>query len=238
MLISVCYGSGILNKSLTGSALKIVAGAAMLIDHIAVVMNRCMMLPAFAYYIMRGIGRLSFPVFAFLVAEGFAHTRSVKKYVIRMILFAVISEVPFDMVNFGKIFCPARNNILFTYILSLGALWAFSKVCENTAEKLIVAALSAIAAVALSVILKTDYSYRGVLLVLIFYYFRSDKPAKYILASLVLLMGGSLLSLAAPAALLIIGFYDGTRGSLSGYAMYVFYPAHMFLIGLAGMLLS
>lgn len=136
-------------RGISGSTLKILAVAAMLIDHIgAVVLARAVIarnysiaywggesqLDAwmaqngalfYAYEIMRGIGRLGFPVFCFLLAEGFQRTRSVGKYALRLGIFAVVSEIPFNLALAGDIYEPEYQNVYFTLLLGLLVLWSW-----------------------------------------------------------------------------------------------------------------
>ena len=90
---------------MSGTTLKWIAVISMLIDHTAEVLinhNAALTDPIWAqiYVLMRGIGRIAFPIYAFLLVEGFLHTRDVKKYLARMLTFAVVSEIPFDLAVF------------------------------------------------------------------------------------------------------------------------------------------
>lgn len=98
--------------------LKIIALVTMIIDHTGAVLFP-------QYPILRIIGRISFPIFAFLAAEGFYHTRNVKKYMLRLAGFAVLSEVPFDIVFYGKFFEPAHQNIFFTLLLGVMLMYFY-----------------------------------------------------------------------------------------------------------------
>lgn len=132
---------------LSGSTIKIIAVAAMLIDHTAaVILARCIIAGNRGYAIMdagsgafgwmadrallyavyrsmRLIGRLGFPIFCFLLVEGFGRTRNVKKYALRLGIFALISEVPFDLALSGRAFNPGYQNVYFTLLVGLGCLW-------------------------------------------------------------------------------------------------------------------
>lgn len=224
-----------MKKCLSGSALKIMASLFMLIDHIAVTLNRidAGMYPAFL--VMRGVGRLAFPLFAFLIVEGFVHTESVGKYLIRLLLSAFISEVPFDMLNYGTVFYSGHNNVLFTYVIAVCVVWAVSYFLKMGTKGMIYMFLLTTAGMAVSFFMKTDYSWRGILLVLVFYVMYDYKPAKYITGTLVLIISGSLLSFAAPLSFIMEEMYDGRRGKAPQYVMYAFYPLHMLALGIIGM---
>ena len=99
---------------LSGSTLKLIAIVTMFIDHLGVVAFETQisnyMVP---YYIMRLIGRLAFPIFCFLLVEGFFHTRDVKKYALRLLVFAFISEIPFDLAFNRQLFYWRHQNVFF-----------------------------------------------------------------------------------------------------------------------------
>lgn len=138
-----------LKKGLSGSTIKLIAIIAMLIDHTAAtILERMMMragyglvisdnslMPAwiakhpllyFSYIAMRLIGRFGFPIFCFLLVEGFLHTRSRVKYALRLFLFALISEIPFDLAFRGEWFYTKYQNVFFTLFIGLITMYAFS----------------------------------------------------------------------------------------------------------------
>lgn len=131
---------------ISGSTIKIIAVVTMLIDHTAAVvlaryliggMNAAALGGTYetwrqesaiwyeVYEIMRAIGRLGFPLFCFLLVEGYQRTSDVKKYALRLGLFALISEVPFDLAICGRAFHPGYQNVYFTLLLGLLALCAY-----------------------------------------------------------------------------------------------------------------
>ena len=105
---------------LDGTALKLIAMVSMVIDHVGAVF-----FPAAAW--MRMVGRLAMPLFSFCVAEGFAHTRDKKKYLLRMGVFALLSEVPFDLAFEGRV-GPGHQNIMLTFFLALLALTLYDRI--------------------------------------------------------------------------------------------------------------
>ena len=123
----------------SGSVLKLLAVLSMFIDHFALIFYRTFSLNELVffslgetkvtlYYILRKIGRLALPLFCFLISEGFFHTRDKKKYGLRLLLFALISEIPFNLLRNGTIFYLLKQNIFFTLFLGFLLMYIF----ENT----------------------------------------------------------------------------------------------------------
>lgn len=109
--------------------LKNIALVSMVIDHAAVGLIEQSELASGAAWslcgtAMRLVGRVAFPLFAFMIAEGAAHTRDRRRYALRLLLLAVISEIPFDLVAGGTWLFPADQNTVFTLLLGLLAVWA------------------------------------------------------------------------------------------------------------------
>lgn len=222
-------------KFLSGSMLKLIAVISMLIDHTAHIFYSeldFLTIPLFAlagreitvYYIMRRIGRLAFPLFCFLVAEGFVHTRNQKKYGLGLLIFALLSEIPFNLMGDGKLIDPSRQNVYFTLFLGFLLIYIF----VNTKNELLKFVLMAIVTV-ISMFLHADYGMRGVLLILLIYALRS-RPAIQAVLSYPLLSGG----VSAFAAFIPINMYNGQRGFIRSnilkYLFYLFYPLHILLL--------
>ncbi|MGF6905657.1 TraX family protein [Fusobacterium sp. PH5-44] len=183
---------------MTGFSIKIIATFVMFIDHItASTFN--MWIP-FLYrnnfsleemeilrVSLRSIGRLSFPVFCFLVVEGFVHTKNIKRYILSMLIFGVISEVPFDMAIFNTIIYWGHQNVYFTLSLGLITLSGIKLYGKNFGIKLCIALGIAI----MASLLKTDYGFYGVLLIVVLYIYRENRWKKYLLSSVVLIMSYS-----------------------------------------------
>ena len=125
---------------ISGSTLKMIAVITMLIDHVAAgVLGRYLTMYALdstpgaidyntlwiIYEVMRGIGRVAFPIYCFLLVEGFTHTKSVGKYSLRLLLFAFVSEVPFDLLFNGKVVDLSYQNVFFTLWIGLLVMWGF-----------------------------------------------------------------------------------------------------------------
>ena len=123
------------------------------------------------------IGRIAYPIFAFMIVEGYFHTGDLKKYVRRLFLGAIISEIPFNLVMGSRLFYPIHQNVLFTFLIGILLIYLNEKV-KNT-QKILRIILTGIGTIALGFILGlisfTDYNYAGVFTVLTFYFFRGRK---------------------------------------------------------------
>lgn len=213
-------------KGLSGATLKFIAIITMLIDHIgAAIFER---VPQFANpqmhqidEILRTIGRIAFPIFCFLLVEGFLHTRDAKKYAVRLFIFALISEIPFDLAFFGKILEFSHQNVFFTLFLGLVTLMAVKHFEDNKLLKI----LSMLIGIGVAIFLATDYDGFGVALILLLYLFRDNIWLRNILCSISLLWEA-----AAVIAFIPITFYNGKRGIKLKYFFYIFYPTHLLLL--------
>lgn len=227
-------------KFLSGSSLKLIAVITMLIDHFAFYILPgipAALEPLFTiagnpvslYFILRKIGRISLPIFCFLIAEGFQHTKNKRRYGLGLLVFAIISEIPFDLMLFDKIFCLDKQNIYFTLFLGFMALCSIECIKPPLKKFLCLAGIYV-----LTVLIKPDYGTNGVLLICLLHALRNDRALQTLL-SLPLLSGG----LAALFAFVPIGMYNGERGFIKSialkYAFYLFYPAHIILLIIIGM---
>ena len=212
----------------SGSALKIIAVLSMVTDHCAYYLLDG---NTWAYEVMRCFGRVAFPVFAFLVAEGFAHTRNRMRYFLSLLLFAVISEVPWYLLNGAD----GTHNVMFTLALGVAALAVFERLQKHGAL-----AIAAILLVALSAeVSGLDYGWHGIVEILVFHLFRSKKYCQST-RLLQLAFAFSFMShygiIGALLACFIIFLYNGTRGIIHGkvakYGFYAIYPVHLIIIKL------
>lgn len=217
-------------------ALHIWAMLLMLCDHLQLTL-----LPDLP--ILRCVGRLAFPLFAFMAVEGYLHTRSLKKYFLRLLMLAVISEVPFDLLVSGSVFDPMHQNVIWTIILGLCCIRAFENISAD--RKMMLSAVVIIASLAAAIIARVDYSSAGVLTLLAFYAFRGNTLWCRLMQLLSLafinlvLLGGIEFAFPYQAlavlSLPIIWLYDGSQGPHNGFikaANYLFYPAHMLILAL------
>ena len=215
---------------LSGSALKIIAVLSMVTDHCAYFLLDS---NSWVYEVMRCFGRIAFPVFAFLVAEGFAHTRNRIRYFLSLLLFAFISEVPWYLLN-GV---DGTHNVMFTLALGVAALAAFERLREHR----VLCCCSLLLMAWLAAWSGTDYEWRGVLMIVVFYLFSTIRSMNtpIILCRMLQLQFAFLLMMhygiiGALLACAVIFLYDGTRGFIHGnvakYGFYTFYPVHLILI--------
>jgi hypothetical protein len=126
-------------KIISGSTLKIIAIITMLIDHTAAILITN---DSFLSITMRSIGRIAFPIFVFLLIEGAIHTHSKLKYAIRLSLFAILSEIPFDLAFHKKFFFFGYQNVFFTLAIGMFMIIGFDLISTRTISKILLNILS------------------------------------------------------------------------------------------------
>lgn len=226
------------SRGLDGGALKCIAAALMLTDHVGAIL-----LPEVP--VLRCVGRLAFPIFAFFIAEGYAHTRDFGRYFRRLAILAVVSEIPFNLEN-GAVFDLTRQNVLWTFclaLLTLRGLEALGR--ERGFGRWAGCGLVLAAGFAAGELLRTDYGGWGVVTVALLYLCRDGKYAKlWLLLAMAAVNGLGMGSLTMPvfggempiqifavAALPVIWLYNGQAGPKGlRRAFYVFYPAHLLVL--------
>ena len=229
-----------MKRGLTGSTLKTIALFSMLIDHFTAVfewgsMHTGSMLFTYEeYYFLRGVGRLAFPIYCFLLVEGYVHTRNVAKYLVRLFLFGLVSEIPFDLAFRHTFLVWSYQNVYFTLFLGLLAvtMWDFitKKDPRHCGMGRILLALSAIAFIAfLGRVGNTDYGEWGVLTISALYIFRSSEWLRDLFSAGALLMA-SRLEAVGFVEYVLFHFYNGERGRQPKYFFYLFYPVHLLLL--------
>jgi len=224
---------------LSSFVLKVIASIAMLIDHMAVVF-----LPygSAGYNIGRGVGRIAFPIYCFLLVEGFFHTRNLRNYMIRLGIFALISEAAFDYALIPRPFWNLYQNVFFTLLIGLIVISFYDYIIKKyRAQPVMMNTLAVITIIAgcfLAVALKTDYSYLGILFILCFYIYHNQKKKMAICFVLLVgfLCGG--VQFFCILALPLLYFYNQKQGPKVKYAFYAFYPLHLFVIGLISHLIA
>lgn len=231
------------NKKINGFQLKILACTAMFLDHLAV----CLMdsgVAGFAYMageaaplpyqLLRIAGRLAFPIFCFLLVEGFYHTRSVIKYTLRLLAAAVISEFLFDYLLFGNLSAlyMTTQNVLFTLAAGLLTLFGLNlaarKFTGNAMMYNLCGIVIILAACAATWYTKTDYGPVGIMLIVGFYFFRGKNVRIAVYFILVTLLTGTVMQYFSILALPFLLLYNGERGKRKAkYFFYIFFPAHL-----------
>jgi len=231
-------------KGLSGSTLKLMAMVIMLIDHVgATILYRMMLergvtngIPGrvladelyHVYGVMRDIGRLAFPIYCFLLIEGFEKTRSKTKYAIRLAVFALVSEIPFDLAFNNQFLEFHYQNIFFTLLIGLMGMAVIDKVEKRIGFGIfsfLAGLFITVIAAGMGEILKTDYGAKGVLAIMLLYLFRRNKWAQTLVGCLAFLW-----ETTAPLAFLLIWFYNGRRGWKLKYIFYIFYPLHLLVL--------
>lgn len=215
---------------LSGSSLKIIAFISMIVDHCAYYL---MEENTILYETMRCIGRIAFPVFAFLVVEGFRHTRNRMSYFLHLLGFAAVSELPWYLLNGAD----GTHNVMFTLALGVVALAVFERLREN--RVICCGTISLIMWFATWIGL--DYEWRGIFMIVVFYLLGgSDKCSSpscrmfQLICTFPIMMHygvvGALLSC------MVLYMYDGTRGFIQSnwakYGFYAFYPLHLISISI------
>ena len=217
---------------LDGTMLKLIAMVSMVFDHVGDMFFPGLMWP-------RMIGRLAMPLFSFCIAEGFAHTRDKKEYLLRMGLFALISEIPFDLAFEGKIDF-GHQNIMLTFFLSILGLMLFDAIRggKDNKEKKIPfwrtgLGLLAVALLALaSLVLHADYTAFAVIAVFLFYVLRQKHPLIRSAAGVAFLALTRTMGYycATGFSFIPLALYNGKKGRGLKWLFYVFYPGHLLLL--------
>lgn len=170
------------------------------------------------------LGWLAVPVFAFLLVEGFLHTENYRAYLLRMLIFAAVSELPFDFAMSGRWFDWNSQNLLFTLTICLVMLYGLKLFSANRMMQVLIV----IAAVLWSGLMRASFGLCIVLLTAVYYLLRDKPKAKLVLGSLI-----SLLYITGPVSAFALARYDGQRGAhWNKYVFYILYPAHLLLLGL------
>lgn len=181
--------------------------------------------------VMQLIGGLSVPVFAYLLVEGFRHTSDFRKYLLSMFVFAVISEIPYDLANSQKLVDWNSQNALVTMCICLLMLYFLDLFKEGKGIGVILLrVVIVLCAIVWVTVFVASYGLCMVLLTAVFYLFYSRNVLKTVLG-----MAASLLYVTGPLSFYCIWFYNEERKDrLPKYVYYVFYPAHLLLLGIIG----
>jgi len=232
---------------LTGSLLKWIAIITMLIDHIGACLIEVFLLNGYGtsplgmltreqmmdWYsvdlILRLIGRIAFPLFCFLLAEGAVHTRNMGKYALRLGIFALVSEVPFDLATHNMLFNWQNQNVYFTLLLGLIALWLLKDWKQAKWKLPAGLVLPALAAE----LLHTDYGAVGVAVIVLLYLLR-ERPGLRMILCMALLTVFNPLEIPCIVSFGLMALYNGERGRQPRYFFYTFYPVHLLILWVIG----
>jgi hypothetical protein len=222
-------------------SLKLIATITMLLDHIGFVYN-------INYF--RVAGRVAFPIYAFLIASGCHHTKNLKKYILRLFMFAIISEIPYNMlfnVGMGKeqlvFFDNTSQNVFFTLFLGAFLIYAYSNLLEihkniNIKKGLLFILIFGIT-LYVAYKFRVDYSMLGVSLIF-FIYVLNNKYIPILLFALINYYPFGMVSIynlkffiSALIPIVLIAFYNGKKGYDIKWLFYVFYPLHMIILAIS-----
>ncbi len=250
-------------KGISGAALKWMAIICMLIDHIGATValqyfyrvaaggNAEAINTAYIfYYVLRCIGRFSFPVYCFLLVEGFYHTHSRGRYLLNLAVFALVSEIPFDLAFYNTVFETSHQNVFMTLSIGLAAIWAAEElgrlVVENIAgrntdgnsekpsvalrlQRMTPGLVVVVLAFLLAETLNTDYGGWGIIVIYAFYLLH-DRKTLAAITGLVIMTIMQFIEIFGFPGIFAIRAYNGTRGRQVKYFFYVFYPAHLLIL--------
>ena len=212
----------------------------MFIDHLAAVIlyNR---LPFEVYEWLRFVGRIAFPIYCFFLVQGFMHTSNVKKYALRLGVFALISEIPFDLALYGTWWFKDSNNVFFTLLIGLLVIWGFEFFHKRFQMPGIVmgAALIALGCFVAEKVLCCDYGWAGIATIVTMYLLRNRPQVYgYIMGVIVLTLLTYSGELFALIGAIPIWYYNGKKGKNWKHFFYVFYPAHLLVLWVVTLILK
>lgn len=238
---------------LTSAGLHLLAMALMLCDHLWGTI-----VPGNDW--LTCLGRIAFPIFAFMIVEGYFHTKNLKKYILRLLIGAIISEIPFNLAMGSNWFYPIHQNVLWTFLIAIFLVhWnEKARLSNRLWKRLLVGAITVVLGTVLGLLTMVDYHHAGVLTVLVFYFCRGRKWWHF-LGQLICLWYINVEMLSgfgyeveifgrtvflvrqglALLALIPIWLYRGRQGHHSRafqYACYAFYPLHLLILALIKML--
>ncbi|MCX7748066.1 MAG: conjugal transfer protein TraX [Clostridia bacterium] len=224
--------------------LKCIAIISMTIDHIGV-----LLIPPDSSVPFRSIGRLAFPIFCFLITEGYQYTKNIQKYLIRLLIFALLSEIIVDKIFFSSYFYIQSQNIFFTLFIGLLTMIGMDY-CQYFSDKIkekiisnspigkffnltlefILRVIVLIIAILTTLIIKPEFSLLGLAMILAFYLFK-NKPVLIIVSTILInILYFEWVQLFACLALVPILLYNGKEGRKLKYFFYTYYPIHLILI--------
>ena len=174
---------------------------------------------------LRCLGRIAFPIFCFLIVEGFFHTHDVRRYMGRLGVFALISEMPYDLAFRGVPLEYAHQNVFFTLLIGIGMVVLLERNREWPVKAVIL-----LLAMWLAVLIRSDYNFRGVLLIFVFYIFHESRWLAVTAGGFWNFLYQGVIQKYGVLSVLPLALYNGERGRKMKYFFYIFYPAHLLLL--------
>lgn len=198
--------------------LKCIAIVSMALDHTGAVLY-----PSQIW--LRCLGRIAFPIFCFLIVEGFFHTHDVRRYMGRLGVFALISEIPYDLAFRGVPLEYAHQNVFFTLLIGIGMMILLERNREWPVKAVIL-----LLAMWLAVLIRSDYNFRGILLIFVFYIFHESRWLAVTAGGFWNFLYQGVIQKYGVLSVLPLALYNGERGRKMKYFFYIFYPAHLLLL--------
>lgn len=212
---------------MTSFALRLLALLTMVVDHAGLAL-----FPRIGAF--RCVGRLAFPLYCFLLTQGFAHTRDLRAYVRRLLLLAILSEIPFDLLIFARVSSGMEQNVLFSLLLGLCAIWSADRYAEEPNK----AALGVLLTFMAAMVSRVSYGWLGIALCLAFYKLKDSRikcalcilPIEALYCASLAISGVQtswvLVSLCAMPAAVPVFLYNGKPGLRSKMVSFLFYAAY------------
>ena len=241
----------------SGNLLKTIAVISMIIDHFGSIVMDGVIAPyqvndmvyfteSMPFFVLHAftvksicdiLGSIAFPIFCFMIAEGFTHTHDQVKYGLRVGLFALLSEIPFDLAHYQQFFCFSLQNVMFTLCISIFTLLGISLIEKRCPDgkrlRIVLTVVVTAAGMGLAFLVRGEYVFIGVLVICLLYLLRNAGYLRMVAFAPMLIV-----SAWALLAVIPLLFYDGTRGKGSKYFFYYFYPAHFLLFAGLSYILS
>ena len=224
-------------QKINGAQLKYIAFASMFIDHF----NKAIITPFLTgsgvlniiTTIFDILGRIAFPIFCFCIVEGFFKTKSRWKYLRNLLIFALISEIPYDMFQSDEFVNTWSQNILWGLALGLFTIMVFDKLKEKNKKRplwifvsILIVALSSLG----SMLISSDYEYYAIIIIYLYYIFYDKRLVASGLSYLVIIK--EIYAILGFATVLL---YNGEKGKQNKIFNYFFYPAHLLIFGIIRM---
>lgn len=227
-------------KKINGAQLKYIAFASMFIDHF----NKAIITPFLTgsgplnliTAIFDILGRIAFPIFCFFIVEGFFKTKSRRKYLRNLLIFAIISEIPYDMFQSAVFIKTRSQNILWGLALGLFTIMVIDKLKEKIKKRpvwIFVSILIVASSSLLSMLISADYEYYAIIIIYIYYLFYDKRLLASGLGYLVIIK--EIYAILGFATVLL---YNREKGKQNKTFNYLFYPVHLLILGIIRMVLK